>query len=89
MGEREREREAGDSLLYLGGGLGAHKRWDSRKKSLRLCLDPRSARPPCPVLVYGALRVFAGLVCALWATDWANRMRGVVCAHGRVWNTRA
>ena len=40
----EREREAGDSLLYLGMGWGAHKRWGSRKKSLRLCLDPRSGQ---------------------------------------------
>ena len=84
-----REREAGDSLLDLGKGWEPIKGVRGSRKSSRTASDPRSARPPCPVLVYGALRVFAGLVCALWATDWANRMRGVVCAHGRVWNTRA
>ena len=43
---REREREAGDSLLYLGMGWGAHKRLGLRKKSLRLETVPGSSERP-------------------------------------------
>ena len=49
-----REREAGDSLLDLGEGWEPIKGVRGSRKSSRTASDPRSARPPCPVCMYGA-----------------------------------
>ena len=49
-----REREAGDSLLDLGKGWEPIKGVRGSRKSSRTASDPLSARPPCPVCVYGA-----------------------------------
>ena len=49
-----REREAGDSLLDLGEGWEPIKGVRGSRKSSRTASDPRSARPPCPVCLYGS-----------------------------------
>ena len=50
-----REREAGDSLLDLGEGWEPIKGVRGSRKSSRTASDPRSARPPCPVCMYGSV----------------------------------